>query len=153
MSHQTQLLFDHQQFGENQTREEMNRRPLFSTASSRYNVQYFFGYPKLCQMGKLGWLMAMDLYSLAFRTYGLQHPWTDLWISFKLLFLLASVSIHHNKLNASFQRYINLVVPSIPDGSSRFRLLKGFVILSPQHLFFITPNVWRIYQEQHTPQK
>ena len=82
--------------------------------------------------------MAMDLYSLAFRMYGLQHPWTDLWISFKLLLLLASVSIHHNKLNTSFQRYINLVVPSIPDGSSRFRLLKGFVI-SPLHLVFLHP--------------
>ena len=82
--------------------------------------------------------MAMDLYSLAFRMYGLQHPWTDLWISFKLLLLLASVSIHHNKLNTSFQRYINLVVPSIPDGSSRFRLLKGFVI-SPHQLVFLHP--------------
>ena len=43
----------------------------------------------------------MNLCSLTFKTYGLQHPWTDLWISFTVGF-------------SELLLIINLFVPFIP---------------------------------------
>jgi hypothetical protein len=82
------------------------------------SISYYFDdnlSKNMSNQGKLAWLKAMDLCSLTFKTYGLQHPWTDLWMS--LYLLLASVSIITQLVNASFHIY--LLILTFPGGSNQ----------------------------------